>query len=210
MSKQRLNELIGSYKTLLIEDGIISKEEIIEMLRLEPDIPDYQNELDMIADKILKVTKVKKESITEKKLKERIKLYNEGLSDVEIAEKQKVNPTSIWHWRRKRGLVANKAYEDVRKARFKLYNQGLTDKEIAIQLNETPSAIGAWRVREGLEPNKKTKRNRIINEPTIDRRLKMLREGMKYKDIAEAEGVSTRAIQAWCCRNNLTKDNLRL
>lgn len=210
MSKQRLNELINSYKILLIEDGIISKEEIIEMLKLEPDIPDYQDKLDVIADKILIVTKVKKESVTMRNLKERIKLYNDGLSDVEIAEKQKVNPTAIWHWRRKRGLAANKAYSDIRKERFELYNQGLTDKEIAVQLNETPSAIGAWRVREGLEPNKKTKRNRIINEPTIDRRLKMLREGMKYKDIAEAEGVSTRAIEAWCSRNNLTKDKLCL
>lgn len=204
MSKKAIEHLITSYGILLIQDGVISKEEIIGMLKLEPYIDEYKTEekLSIIAERILKETKIKQDSMTKKRLKERMNLYNQGLSDVEIAEIQKVNPTAIWHWREKRELIANKSYEDVKKERLKLYKLGLTDKEIAFKLHETPTAIGSWRIKEGLEPNKKAKQQ---NEPVMDKRIRLFAENWTYQQIADEEGINKRSIQDWFYRQGITK-----
>jgi len=37
----------------------------------------------------------------------RLSLYNQGLTDIEIAEKMYLHPGSVYGWRHRRGLKAN-------------------------------------------------------------------------------------------------------
>jgi len=81
----------------------------------------------------------------------RMRLYNEGLNDLEIGRRLKITRSAIYVWRKKRGLKSNfpcggqRLNKDKEERRMKLYNEGLNDTEIGKKLRITPATIQAWR-----------------------------------------------------------------
>lgn len=117
--------------------------------------------------------------LTAQEQEQRFKLYNQGLTDPQIAKIVFATPGAIYHWRKKNKLKANKMVkaeqkrekelmlkrekaESLRKRqheeRMRLYNQGLSDTEIAKLLNYHRDTISKWRRELGLKRNM-TKRN---------------------------------------------------
>jgi len=94
----------------------------------------------------------------------RMKLYNQGLTDQEIADKVKRSKASIQTWRCMYKLSRykdGKSYSEIvyhmNKRRMKFYNQGMTDKEIAQKEGKKEGSIQKWRLKRKLQPNKKKK-----------------------------------------------------
>ena len=84
-----------------------------------------------------------------------MELYNEGLTDKEMAEELDWTISTIADWRRENNLPVNKFYKKKHEKRMELYNEGLTDKEITERLDLGSSTIGVWRKRNNLPPNNK-------------------------------------------------------
>ena len=83
--------------------------------------------------------------------KRALKLYNVGMSDVQVARELNVSSSTIWRWRTELNLPANGT---VSADRLALYNQGLSDVEIAKREGVSPSAICLWRRYYGLKSNR--------------------------------------------------------
>ena len=115
--------------------------------------------LNEIVDKIY--SKVDKEIIKpslEKRCKERLQLYHQGLDDDEIAVIQNCNTATIGQWRLKQGLPKHqdkkrKFLDELHEKRLNLYNKGLTDEEMARELNIKAKTILWWRRKQKLKEN---------------------------------------------------------
>jgi DNA-binding transcriptional regulator YiaG len=161
-----LKIIIRQYKQILIEDGMVEYDELMDMLRMDEEIcficKNNEETLSKVCKIILKQAEGSKRINLErthidKVLEERMKLYEQGLSDVMIAEKQGVCLTTIYYWRQVRNLDPNPTEsERVNEIRMRLYEQGLTDSEIAKITNTTYNAVGAWRRRNHLPINERT------------------------------------------------------
>lgn len=147
-----VKQIIESYKSILKEDGIISKEELLGILKHDNDLVD--KDIDKIADKILEVEckKAKEYSLTKVKKNERMELYRKGLNDVEIAEFQGVTQSTICQWRTRKKLPKNISKEQIEmeNKKMELYKQGLSDVEIAEKLYLSRTAIRDWRLKYNL------------------------------------------------------------
>ncbi len=84
--------------------------------------------------------------------KKRRELYDQGMTDREIAERCYVSRGVIYKWRKRRGLPYNSQYDE--RKRHNLYRQGLNDYEIAARCGVTQPAIFQWREKMGLPPNR--------------------------------------------------------
>lgn len=91
---------------------------------------------------------------------ERIKLYNAGMSDREIAEVVGCSPDNIATWRGKQGLppnpgkAANRHVPPEQEAlRMRLYEQGLSDSQAAKRCGLTTMGFARWRQRHKLPGN---------------------------------------------------------
>ena len=83
-------------------------------------------------------------------------LYDEGKSDIAIADASGCSATTVYQWRKDNDLESNykKGHRlDVQKAMY-LYLQGNTDMQIADGTGVSPGHIGKWRRKNGLEVNK--------------------------------------------------------
>lgn len=87
---------------------------------------------------------------------QRMELYNQGMSDCEIAVRQGVSQAAIAKWRNNHKLQRN-IQEKTKKwckesfaERMELYNKGLSDGQIAKELGLNTSTIMQWRHRRGL------------------------------------------------------------
>jgi len=93
----------------------------------------------------------------------RLELYNQGLTDDEIALLVGCSPNAVGKWRWRRGLPAHRKavrrrgkkgcpYLDPaeHERRLELYNQGLSDGQIAAIIGRHSSSIFFWRRRCGL------------------------------------------------------------
>ena len=160
-----LKIIIRQYKQILMEDGMVEYDELMDMLRMDEEIcficKNNEETLSKVCKIILKQAEGSKRINLErthidKVLEERMKLYEQGLSDVMIAEKQGVCLTTIYYWRQVRNLDPNPTEsERVNEIRMRLYEQGLTDSEIAKITNTTYNAVGAWRRRNHLPINER-------------------------------------------------------
>ena len=117
---------------------------------------------------------MKKTRLSENKEKERLELYNQGLSCREIARRLNVYTGTISNWARTRGLKPNYKKgvhfiqenrvsflpEEENQKRIDLYKQGLTDKEIAAKCFVCKDAIFYWRKKRGLPPNGNRKKGK--------------------------------------------------
>jgi len=106
----------------------------------------------------------------------RLELYNQGLSDCEIASLVGCSPRGITTWRWKRGLPAHRKFgqqsildQAEHERRLELYHQGKSDVEIATAVGRTSQSINHWRKQHGLPPHQW--RNRIPSGVPMDQVL---------------------------------------
>ncbi len=130
---------------------------------------------------------------------ERTALYNDGLSDAEIAARLHVTVNTIGHWRRMRGLPPH--FKPVQRPvwypdREQLYREGLSDGEIAERLGERSEIIRSWRNRRGYPPHppKVRKCKPCKDYPERDR---LYAEGFNDTEIARRLGVKASSIFKW-------------
>ncbi len=154
--------VVNELNQIIMCDGEVEKEDLIFMIRADSEIPDrYKNgkNLEVLVDNLINPTKysAKTPRSLKEKHKERFELYNRGLNDVEIADKQKTTVATITNWRIKHKLPSNSKtqYKEVHKKRLELHKKGLTDRKIADNEGCKVTAIHNWRKRNNLEANKK-------------------------------------------------------
>lgn len=118
--------------------------------------------------------------LSEEEEKKRLDLYNQGMSDAEIAKKCYVIKSVICNWRTRRGLPPNapKGFQKGNKygcmgrlsevkenKRRDLLKRGLNDTQIARIVGVENSTISQWRRIRGLSSNRKwTRRNKEEND----------------------------------------------
>ena len=113
--------------------------------------------------------------LSEEEEKNRLDLYNQGMSDAQIAKRVCVEKNVIQHWRTRRGLPPNapKGFQKGNKygcmgrlselrenKRLELYNRGLNDAQIARIVGVENSTISQWRRSIGLPSNRKWTRGK--------------------------------------------------
>lgn len=111
---------------------------------------------------------LKNENITQKltsksKHKQKLSLYNQGLSDKEIANKLNLSDITISLWRKHNSLKSIYKIKIAKQMsnRMKLYNQGKSDNEIATIQKVIIQSVAKWRKQHNLSPNKKNKRKSV-------------------------------------------------
>lgn len=118
--------------------------------------------------------------LSEQEEKKRLDLYNQGMSDAEIANRVYVIKSVICNWRTRRGLPPNapKGFQKENKygcmgrlsevkenKRCMLLCRGLNDAQIARIVCVDNSTISQWRRSRGLPSNRKwTRRNTKEND----------------------------------------------
>lgn len=160
----KLKIIVRQYKQILIKDGMVDYNELMDMLKMDEEIcficKNNEETLSKVCNIILKQAKSGRRVNLErthinKVLEERMKLYEQGLSDVAIAEKQEVCLTTIYYWRQSRNLDPNPTEsERMNTIRMRYYRQGMTDREIAEIMETSYNAIRSWRQRNKLPVNK--------------------------------------------------------
>ena len=94
--------------------------------------------------------------LSKRKHELRLKLYELGLNDVQMAYVLGCSTSAIYYWRKRNGLEVNKKKFshrlDIRKEKLRLflYNLGLNDTEIAKAIGCKVSTIRRWRASRGL------------------------------------------------------------
>ena len=87
-----------------------------------------------------------------------MELYQKGLNDCQIGRELGIPDTSIYMWRKARGLPPNRERhqltEEEMARRNTLWEEGKTDNEIAKALGIHVSAVREWRYRSGLTCNR--------------------------------------------------------
>ena len=121
-------------------------------------------------------------------------LYEQGLTDRQIAEKLECTTTPIFAWRKRWGKAAH-----VEKPRGKvdpelamqMYLEGKCDREIGEAMNCGHNAIAYWRTRNGLP---------TLHGPERydwSKALPLYRAGATDKQIAKAVGCSVSGAREW-------------
>jgi len=160
-----LQNFINDYRRMIAADGELTKDELIDILKLDEVLPDNKKtdeKLNKLADKILEKKYIRKENATGFKKRDlyekRMKLYKKGLCDEDIAKEVNNHVSTIRYWRIKNGLEPNPTAKDLENAkldkkRMKLYLKGYTDYQIAKSTNTSHGYIYNWRTKKGLENN---------------------------------------------------------
>lgn len=89
---------------------------------------------------------------------ERMRLYEQGLSDARIGALLGVRQQSIEYWRKKRGLKSRYEFGDraqraMNIQRHQLHAKGWDDAQIAAAMSSTVKAVREWRRRNRLAEN---------------------------------------------------------
>lgn len=149
---------------------------------------------------------LKKREFDEKKA---MKLYEQGLTDVEIGKELGRSTTTIYNWRTRAGLNANRVTTRLQKEkqelRVKLYREGAPDRQIADETGTTLSTVRAWRQYHKLPANDARK------EVTYDRALmrQYYMRGMNDCQIAEILGCYSGTVGDWRKKEGLAPNKTR-
>lgn len=137
----------------------------------------------------------------------RRELYDQGLSDIEIARLQKVDRTAVVGWRKRNGLpphVATKPGVAERMARRReLHDAGQSDCAIARELGVSQAVVTRWRAKVGLPTNKEGFGQHHLTPEARARRIVLYQLRWSDHAIAAHEGVSLSVIWAWRNRMGL-------
>lgn len=80
-------------------------------------------------------------------------LYNQGMTDAQMAQELCVADDTVRKWRKKNGLPVNLLVKQRHRRFQELHDQGLNDSEIARRCGVVPSTVSTWRRGAGLEKN---------------------------------------------------------
>ena len=93
-----------------------------------------------------------------------MKLYEQGLSDAQIAEQVNMSKSGILKWRNANSLPPNGSSGRERswcvEEAMRFYKQGYNDREVGEQLGTGYWVIGDWRRGQGLPANGKRRVSR--------------------------------------------------
>ena len=125
-----------------------------------------------------------KRELSKKKHNKRLRLYEQGLKDKDIAKAEGVTASAITHWRRNNNLKQN--YHKKYYKLDELHSKGMTDLEISRKLDVSRKTVKAWRIQKGLKVNKQIFREHKKDEkditPEIKEFLKLISDNKdKYK-----------------------------
>lgn len=122
----------------------------------------------------------------------RLKLYNQGLSDKEIAKQCGLQESTITRWRRAKQHPNKNRKTGIcdRNKLMELHRQGLSDVDIAKELKCKEGTVQRARVELGLKPN-------MIKGPVPyrDKFLELYNKGMTDRQIADELGKTRDAIR---------------
>lgn len=102
----RLIDIVSDYKTIIANDGQVSKDKLLEMLELDYEVPKrFQNNegYNIIADRILDVKKRNRAETS----KRRLELHLKGYTLKEIANAEKKTKEAILYWYKINSLHPN-------------------------------------------------------------------------------------------------------
>lgn len=134
-------------------------------------------------------------------------LYDEGMSDQQIADALGVNIQGVRNWRGRNRLRCHEKYAtralpvaiDEAKART-LYDKGMSDQHIARVIGATPSSVRSWRRRNNIPGNGGCSSGFKEKQSECER---LYRQGKSDKYIAMCLGVSISSVAHWRARNSL-------
>lgn len=134
-------------------------------------------------------------------------LYDQGMSDRQIADALGVTKQGVRNWRERNRLrchkqddqQARKSMIDETKAKA-LYEKGMSDQQIATAIRATKSAVRHWRRRTDRPGN--NARPRIFKAKEVECE-RLYRDGMVDSDIAMRLGVSVGTVSKWRYKNGL-------
>jgi len=141
--------------------------------------------------------------------KKALKLYKTGLTDVEIGKALGRSTTTVYNWRTRAGLDANRQttrlLKEKQELRIRLYREGYSDSQIAEQTGTTLGAVRAWRQYHRLKAN--DERKEVKYDRAIMREYYM--RGMNDCEIAEKLGCGSSTVGEWRKRNSLPPNKTR-
>lgn len=87
----------------------------------------------------------------------RLALYNQGLTDREIAERVHVTPNTITSWRKTYGIPAHpnkrRITPEIAEEILRMYRAGESDAQIAAKIERSKTMVRVWRHKHNLPPN---------------------------------------------------------
>ena len=170
---------------------------------------------------IIMMRTAKGDRMTTRENRKRIRLYEQGLNDREIAEKCGVSLWSIFSWRKRRNLPSiserigskrgKKLTKNEDEKRVKLYEQGFDDREIAEKRDVSQTVISSWRRKHNLlstvERGKKSGGPPLGKEEN-ERRMKLYKHGLNDREMGEKLGLTSESISYWRKKNDLPPNRL--
>lgn len=140
-------------------------------------------------------------------LLERMRRYQAGQCDAQMAMAEGITVAGIATWRRRLKLSVNPVTPPVDRRRIKsmahterlrLYQSGLNDREIARRLNATRSAIVQWRGAHGLPSKYQPNAPKALRKPDRDEQMmRLYRLGRTDNQMAESLGCTPRIVYRW-------------
>lgn len=88
----------------------------------------------------------------------RMRLYEQGCTDAEIARREGIGYSTVYQWRIENGLPSNSVYvrDEIGApdpTRYALWSKGMTDPEIGKIVGIKPAGMARWRKKHGLLSN---------------------------------------------------------
>lgn len=199
--KNKLKKSDHQKRLKLYNKGMSDREIGRKLNKSHSTIYRWRKKYNLVANEKKKKTNKEEISKTEMKNKRRLKLYNKGLNDREIAEKTGVNSSSIYKWRKRNNLPANydrNLYEDLSQSKKneikKLYNKGLTDTEISKKIDLGLALVRKWRKKRELESNYQSKQ---LNKKEKEKIKILYDKGFNDVQIAEKINRSRLTVVRW-------------
>lgn len=134
-------------------------------------------------------------------------LYDQGMSDRQIANALGVTRRGVLDWRHRNRLLCHEQHDmRIRKSMINeiraemLYKKGMSDQRIADEIGATKSAVRSWRRRTNRPGHGVSKTQFKPREAECER---LYMEGMVDGEIAQQLGVSISAVARWRSRNGL-------
>lgn len=119
-------------------------------------------------------------------------LYDQGMTDGQIAQALGIGKGSVWYWRKMNGLKPV-VQERPEPPRFgELYNRGMTDQQIAETTGQSQRAVQRWRYKNHLRANRKGPAPNLDLEARRRKMRELYDQGMNDAEIAEALGMSVK------------------
>lgn len=144
----------------------------------------------------------------------RLRLYEQGLSDAEVAAILGIQRKTIRKWRYRNGVPANPQRYPFRAERDRqyksCYQHGLNDTESARILNVSPSTVTAWRNRKQLPSNARRERKGPITKSENQERMRLYEEGKTDAELAQIIGIDPSTVSQWRRRRNLPPNKRRV